>query len=213
MSVPVVTRLGCTCRQDGHRTSLPTTWFQFLTQEQWLQLHGTEPQRFRWRTSCMLQKASSSACYASFTVQNTILTAKSSGAFVNPSDLISACALHGPRNRVPYCFVLRAVQRICRLLQRLSETMLLPCWWSDDYLCVCAVWSIVLILTIVVYFYLNGLNHISSFISTVASSLYLGIVLSVFFSAFAWKKNQFFSQPLHKKVSLAFLDFNDASEE
>ena len=35
--------LDCSCRLDGHHTSLQTSWLQSLIQEQWLQLPGTEP--------------------------------------------------------------------------------------------------------------------------------------------------------------------------
>jgi hypothetical protein len=154
----------CTCRQDGHHTLLPITWFQFLIQEQLLQLHGIELQRFQWRRSCMVQKASSSTCYASFTVQNTILTAKCSEAFLAPSDLISACALHGLRNRVPYCFVLTSYREQFKGfadLQTVVEVMILPSWWSDDYVCLCCVVDGVSAYYYYRLFYLNGLNNIA----------------------------------------------------
>ena len=50
--------LDCSCRLDGHHTSLQTSWLQSLIQEQWLQLPGTEPLLLQWRTSCTVQRPS-----------------------------------------------------------------------------------------------------------------------------------------------------------
>jgi hypothetical protein len=143
MSVLIVMIFNCTCRQGGHPTLLPTTWHQFLTQEQLLQLHGTELQRFQWRTSCMIQKASSSTGYASFTDQNTILTAKSSGGFSHSLwfDFRLCFAWAEKSSSVLFCLhiIQRAVRRICGLTSvkwRCTFGLLM----SND-ICLCGVFS------------------------------------------------------------------------
>lgn len=70
--------LDCTCRLDGHHTSLQTSWLQSLTLEQWLPPHGTEPLLLQWR-SCTVESASSLYDVVQYSSDRKI-----AGAFCHP---------------------------------------------------------------------------------------------------------------------------------
>ena len=121
--------LDCSCRLDGHHTSLQTSWLQSLIQEQWLQLPGTEPLLLQWRTSCTVQRASSV-----WSASIPYWQEEWPGHFLTPTLRFGfrLCFAWAEKETSilfhPSHIVQRDGQWVCRRY-KLSETMLLHCPW------------------------------------------------------------------------------------
>jgi len=121
--------LDCSCRLDGHHTSLQTSWRQSLIQEQWLQLPGTELLLLQWRTSCTVQRASSV-----WSASIPYWQEEWPGHFLTPTLRFGfrLCFAWAEKETSilfhPSHIVQRDGQWVCRRY-KLSETMLLHCPW------------------------------------------------------------------------------------